>query len=625
MLSVSESQDHPHLYTMNGGVNLAKKSKLSLIGRFMKGSVVLFILSMLSTLALSLIELINPQIIKVMIDSVIGDEPVDISSVGGIITNAVGGIPFLRENLWAIAVLIISLALVMGLFKYLSGVFNTAASERLTETTRNALFKKIESLPFSWHTANPTGDIIQRCTSDVETLKRFLSEQLTSVVSTVMLIILSLFFLSRIHIKITLIAALSIPFVVGFSFLFHRLISKGFAKCDENEGILSSVVQENLAGVRVVRAFGRESAEIEKFTKQNEIYTGTWVNLCKVLAGFWATNDIISCVQVMIVIVTGVYLCVEGEITAGGFIAAVSYNSMLTWPVRRLGRMISEMSKASIALGRLGYIMDSTSEADRNNAVKASAEGDIAFEHVSFSYDGKKKVLDDVSFTVKKGTTLGILGGTGSGKSTLVQLLCRLYDLSEDGGKITVSDVDIKELSANSLRNAIGIVLQEPFLFSRTIKENISIANDASTDDALMKASQIACLDRAVGEFANGYDTLVGERGVTLSGGQKQRVAIARILVRGTPVIIFDDSLSAVDAETDALIRSAIKKELGGITVIIISHRISSLMQADNIIVLDRGRLVESGTHAQLLESGGIYKRVFDLQHTDRSYEEVND
>ena len=619
-----KSISQPH--TINGDVKMINKAekntKLSILARFLKGSVILFILSMASTLALSVIELVNPQIIKVLIDSVIDSKPVDTSSVGGLIAEAVGGVGFLKENLWAIAVLVIVLAVFMGVFKYLSGVFNTAASEKLTETTRNALFEKIESLPFSWHTANPTGDIIQRCTSDVETLKRFLSEQLTSVVSTVMLITLSLLFLSKIHYKITLIAALSIPLVVGFSFMFHKLISKGFAKCDENEGILSSVVQENLAGVRVVRAFGRESSEIDKFTKQNEVYTGTWVKLCRVLTGFWAVNDIISCVQVMIVILTGVYLCVDGEISAGEFVAAVSYNSMLTWPVRRLGRMISEMSKASIALGRLGYIMNSESECDKEGAVEASYGGNIVFDHVTFSYDGKKKVLDDVSFTLEKGKTLGILGGTGSGKSTLVQLLCRLYDLSDGNGKITVSGIDVNDLTAKSLRRAVGIVLQEPFLFSRTIKENISIANDGESEASVMNASRIACLDRTVNEFANGYDTLVGERGVTLSGGQKQRVAIARILLRGTPVIIFDDSLSAVDAETDALIRNAIKTELVGATVIIISHRISSLMHADNIIVLDNGQLAESGTHNELLGQGGIYKRVFDLQHTDSFDEE---
>ncbi len=593
-----------------------KQTNLSLILTFMRGSAKFFILSMIFTMAVSLFELIYPQIIRFMTDSIIGSDPVDESSPAGLIISRTIGVEFLENNLWAIAVLVILFATLIGVFKYLAGLMNGTASERLTENIRNVLFDKIERLPYAWHTSNPTGDIIQRCTSDVETIKRFLSEQLTSVVSTVMLIALSVFFLIEINTTIALIAAVSVPVVVGFSFGFHRLIHKGFTKCDENEGALSSIVQENITGVRVVRAFGRESAEISKFTAQNHKYTDTWMYLCRVLAGFWATNDIISCAQVMLVVLTGVYLCVDGKITAGDFIAAVTYNSILTWPVRRLGRMISEMSKAQVALGRLGYIVNSENEADPTEADDADFTGDIEFKNVSFSFDGKANVLDDVSLTIKPGTTLGILGGTGSGKSTLVSLLCRLYDLPEDSGDILIAGKSIKSLSARSIRDNVGIVLQEPFLFSRTIAENIAISKEGATLEEINEAAEISCLDRAISEFKNGYDTIVGERGVTLSGGQKQRVAIARILLRGTKVIVFDDSLSAVDAETDALIRREIGKRLKDTTVIIISHRISSLMHADNIIVLDKGKIIESGTHSGLLEENGTYKRIFDIQRS---------
>ncbi|MBR4933240.1 MAG: ABC transporter ATP-binding protein, partial [Clostridia bacterium] len=307
-----------------------KNSKTSLILRFMKGSVHIFIFSMIATLCVSLLELIYPQIIRLLCDSIIGNDPIDHGSLAGKLVGSTFGIDYLRENLWAVAVIIIVFAALIGVFKYLSTLLNTSAAERLCETTRNTLFEKIQSLPYAWHTANPTGDIIQRCTSDVETLKRFLSEQLTQVVSTVMLIALSLVFLMDIHSTFAIIAAVSIPLVITFSAGFHKLIRKGFAKCDENEGILSSIVQENLTGVRVVRAFGRESAEIEKFTAQNQKYTGTWLSLCKVLAGFWATNDIIACVQVLVIILSGVYLCVDGDITVGDFLAAVSYNAMLS-------------------------------------------------------------------------------------------------------------------------------------------------------------------------------------------------------------------------------------------------------------------------------------------------------
>ncbi len=603
------------------------KSKLSLTLFFMKGSVHLFLLSMISTLAVSLSEMITPKLITLTVDSIIEDKPIDASAAAGKLAIRLGGAEYLREHMWIMAVAIIIMALIMGVFKYLAGYFGTAASETLTERTRNSLYFKIERLPFSWHTENPSGDIIQRCTSDVETLKNFLSEQLTSIVSTVLMIALSLAFLFGISGTIAMIALLSIPVIFSFSFLFHRLIRRRFAECDENEGVLSSVVQENLTGVRVVRAFGREAHEIDKFTRQNVKYTNCWVKLCRIMSGFWAVGDLIGCVQVMLVILAGIYLCIGDKITTGEFIAAITYNSMLLWPVRRLGRMVSELSKADIAIGRISYIMNAPEETDAENACPADGTGDVEFNRVSFSFDGKNNVLSDVSFKIKSGETVGILGGTGSGKSTLMQLLCRLHDLKENQGSITLSGVDIRRLTARSLRQAVGIVLQEPFLFSRSIAENISMARiegqeirgASDIDSDMRKASEIACLEDAVNGFVHGYDTVVGERGVTLSGGQKQRVAIARILLRGAPILIFDDSLSAVDAETDAKIRRAIRRELKGSTVIIISHRISSIMHADDIIVLDQGKIVERGNHSELINKNGTYKRIYDLQSADAS------
>lgn len=601
------------------------KSKISLALFFMKGSIHFFVLSMTATLIVSLLEMVAPKLITLAVDSVIGHEPVDPSSLVGMIAGAMGGAEYLKSHMWNMAIAIIVIALFMGVFRYLSGYFGSAASETLTERTRNCLYLKIERLPFLWHTENPSGDIIQRCTSDVETVKNFLSEQLTSIISTVLTIVLSLFFLFGINGTIALIALASIPVIFSFSFFFHRMMRSRFKECDENEGVLSSIVQENLTGVRVVRAFGREVHEIDKFTAQNRKYTGCWITLSRIMSAFWAVGDFISCIQVMLVIMAGVYLSIDGKITTGEFIAAVSYNSMLLWPVRRLGRMVSELSKADIALGRIAYIMNSEEESDCDGAANVDTSGDIVFENVSFSFDGRNDVLSNVSFSISPGQTVGILGGTGSGKSTLVQLLCRLYEIEEGRGRITFSGTDIRKVTSSSLRRAVGIVLQEPFLFSRSIADNISIARPLMSGAAeesgvpadVRRASEIACLDSAVESFTEGYDTLVGERGVTLSGGQKQRVAIARILLRGTPVIVFDDSLSAVDAETDAAIRKSIRKELAGSTVIIISHRVSSIMHADKIIVLDRGRIAESGTHEELINNGSIYRRIYDLQHTD--------
>ena len=287
---------------------------------------------------------------------------------------------------------------------------------------------------------------------------------------------------------------------------------------------------------------------------------------------------------------------------------------MLIWPVRQLGRVISEMSKAGVSVDRIRYIMNSDVEHDKPQTVETDMHGDIVFDHVSFGYDPDIPVVKDISLTIKGGSTFGILGSTGSGKTTLMHLMNRLYELPEENGHITIGGVDINDMAAKYVRENIGMVLQEPFLFSRTIAENIGITDRQMPLEEVRKAARIACVDDAITEFKNGYDTIVGERGVTLSGGQKQRTAIARMLTQKTPIMVFDDSLSAVDAETDAKIRAQLHENLGSSTVILISHRVTTLMQADTIVVLDKGRIVEMGSPAELLQKGGVYARIYDMQ-----------
>ena len=301
-------------------------------------------------------------------------------------------------------------------------------------------------------------------------------------------------------------------------------------------------------------------------------------------------------------------------LTPGDFIAFISYNAILTWPIRMLGRMVSEMSKAGISFDRILYIMRSPVEQDKPEALEAPMDRDIRFEHVTFGYLPDVNVVKDVSFTIPAGSVFGILGNTGSGKSTIMYLLDRLYDLPADQGRITIGDVDIADMKAAWVREHIGIVLQEPFLFSRTIAENISIARNKLDMREVRRASATACLDEAIENFTQGYETFVGERGVTMSGGQKQRTAIARMLMQNAPILIFDDSLSAMDAETDAKIRHALKENMRGATMILISHRITTLMQADHILVLDNGRVAEEGSHQELIEKNGIYRKVYDIQ-----------
>lgn len=588
--------------------------KAQLIWRFLYGSRLMFFISILCAAGTAMADMINPQLIRITIDNVLGDKEPQLPSFAMSLIEAVGGFDHIAKNLWIMALAIVITAIFMVIFQYLFRVCNAKGAETLTKTMRDNLFTHIEHLPFSWHMKNQTGDIIQRCTSDIDTLKRFVSEQMTSIFRIVILLIMSTTFMFSMNVSLTLIAIAPMPIILLYSFGFHKKIGKEFTKCDESEGKLSAMAQEYLTGVRVVRAFGRERYEKDRFENHNEEYTGLWVKLAKTMSAFWSSSDALSGIQIMLVVVFGAIFCVNGRMTSGEYIACISYNSMLVWPVRQLGRMISEMSKAGVAVGRIAYIMDSETEHDREGAIDADMKGDISFNHINFAYDGCPQILKDINFTVKSGTTLGILGGTGSGKSTLMCLLDRLYDLPPECGSITVGGIDIADMKAESVRKNIGIVLQEPFLFSRSIADNIGITNDSLTLTEIRAAARAACLDEAVEGFAKGYDTFVGERGVTLSGGQKQRAAIARMLTQNTPIMIFDDSLSAVDTETDAKIRHELEAHFGDATVILISHRITTLQKADKIIVLENGTISESGTHDELVALGGTYSKIYNIQ-----------
>ncbi len=588
-------------------------NKLKLTLRFLSGCKKYFIITMILSVLVSLLDLQNPKIIGFTIDSVIGNEPHGFTGIMAKLLELVGGTDALKQRLWLIAIAVGIVSLFGLVAKYLYRLYNSIAAETLVLNMRRMLFSHIERLPFKWHGDNQTGDIIQRCTSDVDMVKRFLSDQLTAIFQIVVMIGLSLFFMFSIDLTLALIALASIPVIITYSLVFHKHISKHFKECDEAEGVLSSITQENLTGVRVVRAFGREKFERDRFHKQSGLYAELWIKLSRLFSLFWTTGDLISGLQTMLIIVIGSAICVEGGISVGEFVEFVSYNGMLIWPVRRLGRMVSQMSQAGVSLDRIAYIMNSEEEQDKPETVSGNMSGDIVFDNVSFSYDGKTKVLDSVSFEIKSGTTFGILGGTGSGKSTLMYLLDRLYDLPKGCGKITVGGVDISDMTADELRSNIGIVMQEPFLFSRTIAENIGITGN-DDENTIKSAAAVACLGETVEGFTDGYDTVVGERGVTLSGGQKQRTAIARMLTQNAPIMIFDDSLSAVDAETDAKIRRALREKTGDATVILISHRTSTLMQADKILVLDHGKVSDVGSHDELLSRDGIYRKIYDIQ-----------
>ena len=590
------------------------KQNLKLLGRFLKGSRLLFAASVLFAIVTALCDTVNPQIIRMAIDNAVGGaEPSQPPFVLELVEK-LGGFAYLGQHLWIMALAVVAVAVVKALGQYLFRVCNTKAAETLVKTMRDSLFSHIERLPYAWHGKNRTGDIIQRCTSDIDTMKNFVAEQLTMVFRIVILLVLSVFFMVRMDLSLTLIALAPMPLIIGYSLIFHRKIGKGFEECDENEGVLSAMVQENLTGVRVVRAFGRERYERDRFEAQNVKYTNLWVKLSAVMARYWSSADVLSSLQVLLVIAVGASYCIRGRLITGEYVAFITYNSMLVWPIRMLGRMISEMSKAGVSLDRIAYIMSAEEEAASGKALTPPLDRDIVFDHVSFAYEDSPEMLHDISFTLPAGKTLGILGGTGSGKSTLMALLNKLYLLPEGGGRITIGGVDVKDIDTGYLRRNVGMVLQEPFLFSRSLQENISITRPDMTLEEVREVSRAACLDETVMDFVKGYDTFVGERGVTLSGGQKQRAAIARTLAQNTPIMIFDDSLSAVDTETDAKIRRSLEERFGSAAVILISHRITTLSKTDRIIVLEKGRILQAGTHEELIRQEGVYRQIYEIQ-----------
>ncbi len=594
--------------------NKKKAGKAAMIFRFLKPCLPLMLTGLFFSAMITVCQAFIPQVIRISVDGVLGS---DLSKIPEWV-KAFLSEETIRENpgkmLTIAALAVILLAAINIAANYYSKVFAAKGSESFVKGMRDQLYDHIQKLPYSWHVKNQTGDIIQRCTSDVDVVRNFVTNQLMEVFRIIFLIVFYMVIMFSMNVKISLIAVSFFPIVILYSGYFFSKIAQHFQEADEAEGILSSVVQENLTGVRVVRAFGRESFERKRFDEKNERFAGLWIYLGKFLSLYWSIGDLITGIQILTVICMGVLFTVDGNLTVGEFIAFVSYNSSMAWPVRSLGRIISEMSKAGVSIERIAYILDEKEEDDRPGVTKPAINKDIVFDNVNFKYEEGAAVLKNVSFTVPAGKTFAILGNTGSGKSTLVHLLNRLYDLPDGCGKITIGGVDIRDIDRKYLRSQIGMVLQEPFLYSGSIKENVGITRESSAFDDIREACEIACVDSAIDSFTDGYETIVGERGVTLSGGQKQRVAIARMLVEHTPVMIFDDSLSAVDAQTDAMIREALKKRMAGTTVILIAHRITTLMQADCIMVLEDGAVAEIGSHEHLMEHHGIYRRIYDIQ-----------
>ena len=572
-----------------------------------------FLGAMVSTIMIVLIGFMTPILLAETIDSVLGTAPSTLPAWLLQPIEALGGREFLRQNLWVLGAVLVGLNLINGVFTFFKGRLSAVASENIALTLRESLYSHLQHLPFSYHVHAATGDLIQRCTSDVETIRRFLSVQVMEVVNTVLLVTISLIILIGKNVTITLYSMILVPALFAFATWFFNRVHKGFRVMDEAEGKMSAVLQENLTGVRVVRAFGQQQREVDKFDEASSDFRNKARHLNDLLAIYWGGGDALSMLQSMITLLICVVYASRGEITVGALVIFTTYVSQLLFPIRQLGRTLSDAGKSLISMERIQDILSSPAEPEEPNALKPDLHGDIVFDHVSFAYDNDEPILKDVSFTIPAGKTVAVLGGTGSDKSTLMYLLQRLYEPTS--GTISIGGVPLNKIDREYLRSHVGLILQEPFLYSKSIRDNVGIALNHPDMERIVDAAQIACAEGFITKADQSWDTLVGERGVTLSGGQKQRVAIARTLLKDNHVLIFDDSLSAVDTETDAQIRSALHDRAKDTTTLIISHRITTLSQADFILVLEDGRVADQGTHTELCSRPGLYQRINNIQN----------
>ena len=573
-----------------------------------------FLWALIATIMMVIIGFLTPLLLSEIVDSILGSEPFTMPDFLMNPINALGGRDFLRQNLWIPALALILMNVVNGVFTFIKGRSSAIASENIARKLRNDLYRHLQHLPFAYHVKAQAGELIQRCTSDVDTIRRFLAVQVMEVVNTVLMVVIAMSILLPRSVPITLYSLILVPPLFCFATWFFKMVHKSFEVADEADGVLNAVLQENLSGVRVVRAFGQQEREVEKFDRVNNDLRKKNLRLNELLAIYWGGGDAISMTQTLLTLVVCIIYACNGWITVGTLIVFTSTLGMLLFPIRQLGRTLSDAGKAMVSMKRVQAILHEEAEPDEPNALKPDLHGDIVFDHVSFAYpDDNVPVLRDVSFTIPAGKTAAVLGGTGSGKSTMMYLLQRLY--APTSGKITIGGVDIQQIDRKYLRAHVGLILQEPFLYSKSIRENVGITAPEQEAERIEHAADIASASGFIAKADKGWETVVGERGVTLSGGQKQRIAIARTLLKDNNILIFDDSLSAVDTETDAQIRAALRHEQKDVTTLIICHRVTTLSQADLILVLENGQITQQGTHAELCSQPGLYQRINSIQN----------
>ncbi len=581
-----------------------------------KGSKRYFILAAISIFIAAVLQLLNPIVIKLIVDFNIEKVKIDDPLLRKIAE-------FLFTGRSVVANLLLAAGIILG-FSVLNGIvmhfrtkYAATGGEIVAKKLKDTMFAHIQELDYKYHVNMETGDLIQRATTDIETIRRFLASQLIEVVRALFLLVVVSVFMLSLSPRLTVYALCLVPVIIAYSYFFYNVVKKGFLVVEEAESEFTTIAQENLSGIKVVRAFNRKSFEKKRFDEKNEGFRAALYKLIFNMAFFWGLSDFMCFAQIMITVVAGIYFVVDGQITVGTFIAFVSYGNMIIWPVRMMGRLLTEFGKSKISAGRIQEVLNEIKE--DHTGLQPDFYGHLELKNVHFAYD-EVEVLKGVTMSVQPGKMIGIVGPTGSGKTTLANILIGM--LHPSSGQVTIDDIPIADIDKKYLRKKVSLVMQNTFLFAKTIEDNIKISSNHLSRLEVEKAAKISSIHESIIGFDKGYETMVGEKGVSLSGGQKQRVSIARKIIEDSRIMIFDDSLSAVDTDTEIKIVAALKELKDSLGMILISHRITSVMDADIIYVLEDGVITASGTHDELKEKNEFYREVCDVQESDYREEE---
>lgn len=582
----------------------------NILFKFTKGYRTLYLLSFVILFFALTFLLLSTFMTKVLIDTLQNIPPS--GPVDTFLTNILGGQPFLRDNLWLFSIIVLGLGLSRSLMFFSRLMMRGFMDVNIGRDIQLKLFYHIERLPYSFIKKNKSGDLIQTSTKDLDIVRRFLVRQVNSIVYTIFLTTIAFALLLTISWEIAVSSTIVLPVMFIYSFFLVKKVRKLFKVTEDSDGLVSAKIEEVLSGIRLVKAYNNENYEINDFNEYLQDYRKKFIKWRLGTSFFLSTTDIMVFGQIAFTSLFGLYLTISGLIGLGTLVIALQFVTMVVWPVRDVAMTLSTLAQAVASIDRLNVILNQPLE-DIESGDRPEVAGQIVFDDMSFNYDDSDEVvLKNISFTVNPGETVAIMGKTGSGKSTISHLLTRLYDYSS--GSVKIDGHELNGIAKEHIRRQIATVLQEPFLFSKTIINNLKIANRNASIEDIQQAAQIADIHQSILNFKDGYETKVGEKGVTLSGGQKQRLVIARTIISKAPILVFDDSLSAVDTETDINIRTALKKRQKQSSTLIITHRVATAKDADKIIVLEHGKIVQMGNHAQLIQEDGLYRRIYDIQ-----------